>query len=89
MPILGNIDDVVEVSCPSPLPDRLLEEKEHKYRLKEYISRLSPTLREVVLLSLVEEMTDREIALVLGIPIGTVKSRKNRGLLKFKQYYLQ
>jgi RNA polymerase sigma-70 factor, ECF subfamily len=40
---------------------------------------LSPELREAVILRDLEELEYREIASVLNVPEGTVKSRLNRG----------
>ncbi|RCV52802.1 RNA polymerase sigma factor [Marinitenerispora sediminis] len=39
------------------------------------IRELPPRLREVVVLALVEELPYRDVAEVLGVPVGTVKSR--------------
>ena len=47
-------------------------------RLKKAIEGLSPEYREVLLLWGVEEMKYREIALIVGVPIGTVMSRLHR-----------
>lgn len=47
-------------------------------RLKEAIESLSPEHREVLLLWGVEGMKYREIASVVGVPIGTVMSRLHR-----------
>ncbi len=43
------------------------------------MQKLSPDLREAVILRDLQEMEYREIAEVLDIPEGTVKSRINRG----------
>jgi RNA polymerase sigma-70 factor (ECF subfamily) len=43
------------------------------------LQKLSPELREAVILRDLEELEYREIAKVLGVPEGTVKSRLNRG----------
>ena len=43
------------------------------------LAKLSPDLRETVILRDIEEMEYREIAEVLKVPEGTVKSRLNRG----------
>jgi RNA polymerase sigma-70 factor (ECF subfamily) len=53
---------------------------------RDYVSELSDGLREVAQLSLFSELSDCEIAELLGIPMGTVKSRKNRAksILKSK-----
>ena len=46
------------------------------------LSRLSPDLREAVMLRDCEEMRYDEIAAVLRVPEGTVKSRINRGRIE-------
>jgi RNA polymerase sigma-70 factor (ECF subfamily) len=43
------------------------------------LGKLSPELRETIIMRDLEDMEYREIAQVLGIPEGTVKSRLNRG----------
>ena len=47
--------------------------------LQSALQKLSPDLRETVILRDLEEMEYREIAQVLKVPEGTVKSRLNRG----------
>jgi RNA polymerase sigma-70 factor, ECF subfamily len=47
--------------------------------LQAALQRLSPELRETLILRDLQEMEYREIAQVLNIPEGTVKSRLNRG----------
>jgi RNA polymerase sigma-70 factor (ECF subfamily) len=47
--------------------------------LQAALQTLSPDLREAVILRDLQEMEYREIADVLQIPEGTVKSRINRG----------
>jgi len=47
--------------------------------LQAALARLSPELRETIILRDLQEMEYREIAQVLEIPEGTVKSRLNRG----------
>ena len=47
--------------------------------LQAALQKLSPELREAVILRDLQEMEYREIAEVLHIPEGTVKSRLNRG----------
>jgi len=66
-------------AAASSRPDRELAGREASEILQATLQRLSPDLREAVLLRDFEEMEYREIAQVLGIPEGTVKSRINRG----------
>ena len=60
-------------------PDRLVAGREISEILQEALQKLSPDLREAVILRDLQEMEYREIAAVLNIPEGTVKSRINRG----------
>jgi RNA polymerase sigma-70 factor (ECF subfamily) len=60
-------------------PDRILAGRETSEILQAALQRLSPELREAVILRDLQELEYREIAQVLNIPEGTVKSRINRG----------
>ena len=60
-------------------PDQLLQGVETGAILQAALQKLSPELRETVILRDLQDMDYREIAGVLGIPEGTVKSRLNRG----------
>jgi RNA polymerase sigma-70 factor (ECF subfamily) len=60
-------------------PDQALAGREASEILQATLQKLSPDLREAVILRDLQEMEYREIAQVLEIPEGTVKSRINRG----------
>jgi RNA polymerase sigma factor (sigma-70 family) len=60
-------------------PDQALAGREAGEILQATLQKLSPDLREAVILRDLQEMEYREIAEVLDIPEGTVKSRINRG----------
>src|SRR5689334_11799605 len=57
----------------------LLAGREASEVLQAALQKLSPDLRETVILRDLEELEYREIAQVLHVPEGTVKSRLNRG----------
>jgi RNA polymerase sigma-70 factor (ECF subfamily) len=59
--------------------DGLLAGREASEVLGSALEKLSPELRETVILRDLEEMEYREIAQTLNVPEGTVKSRLNRG----------
>ncbi len=68
-----------ESAASSPRPDQSLAGREASEILQAALQTLSPDLREAVILRDLQEMEYREIADVLQIPEGTVKSRINRG----------
>jgi RNA polymerase sigma-70 factor (ECF subfamily) len=70
---------IEERAASSARPDTLLAGREASEALQGALERLSPDLREAVILRDLQEMEYREIAQVLKIPEGTVKSRLNRG----------
>jgi len=57
----------------------LVAGREASELLQGALQKLSPELRETVILRDLEELEYREIAQVLNVPEGTVKSRLNRG----------
>ncbi len=59
--------------------DGLLAGREAGELLQAALQKLSPELREAVILRDLQELEYREIARVLNVPEGTVKSRLNRG----------
>ena len=68
-----------EGAAASVRPDHQLAGREASEILQLTLQKLSPDLREAVILRDLQELEYREIADVLGIPEGTVKSRINRG----------
>src|ERR1700728_3448090 len=59
--------------------DGMLAGREASELLQAALQKLSPELRETVILRDLEELEYREIAKILNVPEGTVKSRLNRG----------
>lgn len=59
--------------------DRTLRQREAGELLQAGLERLSPELREAVILRDIQQLEYREIGQALKIPDGTVKSRINRG----------
>jgi RNA polymerase sigma-70 factor, ECF subfamily len=63
-------------------PTARLESEERHNMLQAALGRLSPDMREAVVLRDFQDLDYDEIAQVLGVPQGTVKSRINRGRLE-------
>jgi len=60
-------------------PDARVQSREVGETVQRALGKLSPELREAVILRDLQDMDYREIAAVLKVPEGTVKSRINRG----------
>ena len=66
-------------------PDHRVEKNEQVERMLRALDELDVELRSVILLRDLQEMDYREIAEVLDMPIGTVKSRLFRGRLALRR----
>lgn len=64
-----------EIASALPTPDRRVEEKETTRMVREVVAELPPLHRAVIVLYYMENLTVEEIAQVLELPSGTVKSR--------------
>jgi RNA polymerase sigma-70 factor (ECF subfamily) len=63
----------------SASPETKMRSQETQKLVHEALKRLSPELREAVILRDLQDMDYKDIAKVLNVPEGTVKSRINRG----------
>lgn len=63
-------------------PDHVAQAGELSAQLQQALTRLSPELREAVILRDLQGLEYQEIQGVLGVPEGTVKSRINRGRIE-------
>jgi len=66
----------------APRPDERLASKETQKMVQQALTRLSPDLREAVILRDLQDFDYKEIAHILKVPEGTVKSRINRGRME-------
>jgi len=84
--VTGSIEDdlatIEEKPSPGAGPVGQVEARERKELLQQALDKLSPDLREAVVLRDLHDLDYLEIAQVLGVPQGTVKSRINRGRLE-------
>ncbi len=75
-----------EFSLPDEtyLPDRHAESTFQNKYIQEALSQIRPEFREVVVLRDIQQLSYDEIAEITGLPMGTVKSRINRGRMKLQ-----
>jgi RNA polymerase sigma-70 factor (ECF subfamily) len=71
-----------EKPSPHTEPIGQVESRERREILQLSLDKLSPDLREAVILRDLQDLDYEEIALVLKVPQGTVKSRINRGRME-------
>jgi RNA polymerase sigma-70 factor (ECF subfamily) len=75
----------LEASGPGPLD--LLTEQERCERIRASVERLPDLLRPVLILAYYQGLKYREIADVLGIPVGTVKSRLHAAIGRLQEIW--
>jgi RNA polymerase sigma-70 factor (ECF subfamily) len=74
------------VEAVATRPDDLLEERHRLSTLDAILGAISPERRQVFVLFEIEELSMKEIAVVLNVPQGTVASRLRRARDEFKQH---
>jgi len=76
--------DAAALVADGPTPEAVSIQLEQARTLDQLVQALPPEHREVLLLREIEDLSYREIAAVVGVPIGTVMSRlaRARALLK-------
>jgi len=77
------------IASSAPSPHREAEGRERLRLLSEALSHLPRELREAVVLRDLEELSYQEIASMLALPEGTVKSRINRGRIELAKVLRQ
>lgn len=79
-------DDLDALKAPAP-HDTVVAEVESsidQYRVRKALNALTPTQREAVELAYFGGHTYREVAVLLGVPEGTVKTRIRDGMIKLR-----
>jgi RNA polymerase sigma-70 factor (ECF subfamily) len=82
----GGRDGHLDPDDPSEYvrPGAALERTEDEARLHEAMARLSAEHKDVLVLKDIDGMKYEEIAEVLGVPIGTIRSRLHRARLELR-----
>src|SRR5262249_34962488 len=79
----GALVDMLVSESPGPLSE--LQGEERREWVRASVDRLPETLRQTLLLAYHQDLKYREIADILKIPVGTVKSRLHAALTKLQE----
>lgn len=79
----GSLLDLLVTDGVGPLAE--LQEQERQQWVRESVERLPDLLRQTLILAYHQDLKYREIADILKIPVGTVKSRLHAALAKLQE----
>lgn len=82
------VGEAAALAVPAPQPVPELDEEERRH-LQTRVEGLSPASRAVLLLHYMQELPLESVAAVLGLALGTVKSRLAYGLATLRDLYPQ
>jgi len=81
-----SMDDALNVlDCDVTMPHDELIKSETAHAVKRVISKMPEKLREIILLAYFHKFSYAEIARILEIPVGTVKSRLHTAVARFAE----
>jgi RNA polymerase sigma-70 factor (ECF subfamily) len=84
-------DDVMDeglgrfLESPSPGPVAQLESEERRQLVRDSVAQLPEFLRQTVILAYFQGLKYGDVAEILGIPVGTVKSRLHTALTRLQE----
>lgn len=82
----GEVHSLVELlEARGPTPLDQVQGDERRERVRTSVEKLPEFLRQVVILAYYQGLKYREIADILAIPVGTVKSRLHAALVKLQE----
>jgi RNA polymerase sigma-70 factor (ECF subfamily) len=82
---MGYENKEYELPDPFASTDRIVNTRMNEKEINDEINVLPVKFKEVVVLRDIQEFSYEEISKILKIPIGTVKSRVNRGRLRLQK----
>lgn len=88
---LGLAEDVAATEGTvgtAPDPAHVALEQADQAAIREALAALSPLLRQAIALRIEEELSFREVASILGVPLQTVSSRVRRALAQARHYLI-
>lgn len=83
----GEESATAHLASRSPSPEQLADEGDRRALVRELIDCLAEELRQPLILCAIEEMTSREVASVLGLTEGAVRTRVMRARAELKRQF--
>ena len=78
-PVTTDAETLGQVSGPEANPEVILLQSTNRKLVNQALEELPVVFREVIVMREIEDLTYKEIASIVGIPMGTVMSRLSRG----------
>ena len=88
-PSLNDEEVLLEIQDEAPPPHALAEQAELKEQIEAGLAALPEEYREVLILREIHQQSYDEIAEILSLDLGTVKSRINRGRKRLRKFLLE
>jgi len=77
--------DMAAMASPEHSPEERAVAEDRAEHVRELVARLPERLAQAILLRYFEELSEKDVAERLGIPVGTVKSRLHHGLKRLAE----
>lgn len=88
-PSLNDEETVLEIPDETPTPHTLAEQAELRQQVEDGLNALPEEYRSVLILREVHQQSYDEIAEILSLDLGTVKSRISRGRKRLRKFLLE
>src|SRR5205823_14825096 len=79
------LDEAIETEAVGADPARVALAGEEARRVRSAMASLPPLLRQAVILRVLEDLSFRELAEALGVPLQTAASRVRRALMQVRE----
>ena len=84
-----SFDEVFNLlACDTDVPVEALQQEETAKRVRQIISSMPVNLREILIMAYFNQFSYKQMAEILSIPIGTVKSRLHTAVGRFSKEWM-
>jgi RNA polymerase sigma-70 factor (ECF subfamily) len=79
----------LQIECPNPTPEQDRERSEWRTEIEAVVKCLPAVYRELILLRHSQDLSYDEIAVITGLPLGTVKNRLFRAREMMREIFIE